>query len=58
MGDENPLGFDGSFSADSASSIQIKFLEIHDGFNDSFGIGREKVREMPAPGHIHMQPNV
>ena len=58
MGDENPLGFDGSFSADSASSIRIKFLKIRDGFDDSFGIGREKVREMPAPRHTYMQPNV
>ena len=58
MGDGNPLGFNGSFSADSASTIRIKFPDICDGVDDSFGIGREKVREMPAPGHIHMQPNV
>ena len=58
MGDENPLGFDGSFSADSASTIRKEFLEIRDTVNDSFGIGREKVREIPAPRHIYMQPNV
>ena len=58
MGDGNPLGFDGSFSADSASTIRIKFSEIRDGVDDSFGIGIQKVREMPAPRHTYMQPNV
>ena len=54
MGDENPLGFDGSFSADSASTIWNKFTKVRDTVDDSFGIGREKVREIPAPRHIYI----